>query len=245
MRAPLVVASVLSVICASAQDSTRTRSRFEIGILGTFESSYRVLSATEDDDLYNYFIDLRNDFEIPLMGYSAGFEVSFSPCEHWQLESGVRYTRNGWATEDLPVSSFVSPEGNLNGPALPITGHFLYHHNYVGVPLIVRYEFGERKLHFAPAIGFIGEALMEQTTVSVLEWQDGRESRESQSDTFTEYNSASVSACSDLGIIYRFNTRLAMRVAATGRYQLTELVDAPITAHLWSAGLLAGIRYHF
>ena len=245
MRTALLVTSVLATLCAWAQDSTRTLSRFEIGITGTFERSYRTLAATESGNDYSYIMDRRDDFEIPLAGYSAGLEIAFTACYRWHVESGIRYSMTGWATDELPVTTYVSPEGNLNYPAIPSTARFLSHYHYVGVPLILRYEFGKRKLHFAPAIGFIGETLLDQTAVFILERQDGHESRESFSDTFTEYNSTSLSAYSDVGVIYRFNEHLGMRLAATGRYQLTELVNAPITAHLWSVGFLAGLRYHF
>lgn len=242
MRTALFVASVLSVTCAFAQDSTRTRSRFEIGVYGSLNHCDRTLEAKEHGEFTDVLIDLANDLEVPKASYTLGLEVNYRFATHWFVESGLQYADLGFRTHE---SQFVGTDPLMNDPALIGSGRTIYSYRYLGLPLMVRYELGRKKVRFSTAIGIISDLFVKATSTSVFTRTGGNETRRTTTDTYSDYRTASISACSDLGVIYRFNARLGMRLAVTGRYQLTELVDAPITAHLWSVGLLAGLRYHF
>src|SRR5436190_3816174 len=182
MRTAITVIGLLSFVISSAQDSTRTRSRFEIGILGSVDHCYRVLAASGDEPYLDDLIGLRDDFEIPRTSGSEGIEIAYALHTKWILEGGIRYSFLGWGTEDLVATSYVSPEGNAGHPALPETGHIKYTFSYIGVPLMLRYQFGQHKIHFAPAFGLAFDAVHEATTTTYLEWADGHETRETRAD---------------------------------------------------------------
>ncbi|MEO8587761.1 MAG: outer membrane beta-barrel protein [Flavobacteriales bacterium] len=243
MRTALLVTGFLSILCASAQDSTRTHSSFEIGLYGSVDHCYRELLVREQGEQLDLVVDLRDDHELPRTSFAIGFEVAYGIGQHWFIESGLRYADLGWKTEEF--NSFHATDPVTNDPAIPASVRYIDSFKYLGIPLIVRFRPGRHRLQFAPAMGFVFDAMVQHRYTSVKEWPDGNVTHETLSEGDVEYNTLSISAYIDLGVIYRINDHIAVRLAPTGRYQLTELVDAPITAHLWSVGLLAGVRYHF
>ncbi|MBK8339994.1 MAG: PorT family protein [Flavobacteriales bacterium] len=242
MRNTFALGLLLITLPASAQLEGAAVSRFSIGITGSMDHCFRILANNRGDENTDRVIDLRNRSEIPKLSYSINADLLFHLDERWALISGLRYSDQGYRTEEFnEFASVDAPEGD---PAIPIGGiQYVYHFHYLSVPLLVQFRMGKGRLRFTPAIGLAGDILLEPTETTHSKWKDGRETSETRSAAQVGYNPISLSVRTELGGAYRIAERFELNAGLAGLYQITELIDAPITGHQWTVGFQCGTRY--
>ncbi len=242
MRNTFALGLLLITLPASAQQDSAVLSKFSIGVCGSLDLCHRFLVQNEGFVGGANIISARNAFEIPKVSYAAGVTISFDPNERWSFISGLRYSDQGYRTEEFnEFASVDAPEGD---PAIPIGGiQYVYHFHYLSVPLLVQFRLGNGRLRFTPALGVSGDMLLEPTETTHSKWKDGRETSETRSAAQVGYNPISLSVRTELGGAYRIADRFELNAGLAGLYQITELIDAPITGHLWTVGFQCGMRY--
>ena len=61
--------------------------------------------------------------------------------------------------------------------------------------------------------------------------------------TIFDYNKVNLSPTISVGIDYKINNRMNLRIEPTFRYGVLKIIDAPVTGYLYSGGL--NISYYF
>ncbi|MBK9075849.1 MAG: PorT family protein [Flavobacteriales bacterium] len=241
LRRAIVFGLLLGAFPALAQQDSVKLSRISIGVSGGPDHCFRTLADNGGNPFAGLIIDLRNDLEIPRVGHSIGADILFHLSEQWSVVSGVRYSDQGYRTEEITSFATVDmPEGD---PAIPLKGiQSVYHYRYLSVPVVGQFRPGKGRLRFASALGVSADFLLTATETVRKRWEDDLE-RESKSLDRENYNPVSLSGRAELGGTYRVVRRLELCAAIVGLYQLTKLTDTPITGYLWSVGVQCGIRY--
>ena len=236
MRWPILLCCIVIADFSRAQDTLP--SIWSVGVYGEIGSSYRTLNAT--GDYPEVLVDLDNDITRPTRYWASGVEVIRHINQHISLETGVLMTDRGWGT--MTFTEFVGADGVMNDPAVPdISVRHEYHHRYLGVPVMLRYAIGNGALRFAPAIGMSNEVLLDLRQVSYTEQTSGssRDVRHRGTDGF---NTFSITARTELALLWQMTDHLQLRIAPIATYQVTQLYDHDPACHQWTGGALIGMR---
>ena len=236
LRTLICIALIASGVIARGQDTLATHGNWSLGLSGSLDMSYRTLVKNEDTPIVDGLYEFREDAEVPGLRYSAGVDVIRDLGAHWGLSLGIQYSDRGFRTKENGIN-FTDNTGATIADA---TLH--YHHKFISFPLMVRYGSAKGKVRFRSALGASLDRLHEQHTVLVIEYPDGSEDEERFSDTFTEYEEWGISTIAEAGICVGLSEQFGLHFALRGRYQVNELVDAPLSAHLYDMGLIVGCQ---
>lgn len=118
----------------------------------------------------------------------------------------------------------------------------VYRYNYIEVPVKVNYKFGDNKLRLIAGAGIIAGVLTSSNQTVITEFRDGRTEEETYPGR-DSYNKANISSLMSLGFDLSISDRLNLRMEPTFRYGVLEIMDTPVTTHLWSAGLNIGVYF--
>ena len=256
MRPFILISLALISTVSFGQDSRKPTNasfefkRFMLGVNISPDYCFRVLENNNGSATSDMVIDLRNENEVAKLGFTGGLNICFNLSKRLGIETGLQYSSKGYAfkNSELTFGDLIDPRygflyTNNGGPA-PVLAKFIYHDNYLDIPLRVIYSFGEKKLHCIASIGVTANIFLHATQTSILEFEDGSERKETraQDDDFKSMNiSPAISAGIDYGVSQQFN----LRVEPTFRYGLLNIIDTPVTAYLWNAGLNVTCYYKF
>lgn len=88
--------------------SNKVENAWAVGISGTPLLSYRNVQSTSNDAMYSTVntSGLQQDYENekPLMAYSAGVNVNYSPSSRWNIQSGLYYSETGQVVENINLA---------------------------------------------------------------------------------------------------------------------------------------------
>ena len=113
---------------------------------------------------------------------------------------------------------------------------------YWCIPLKCILTTGNKKLRFISSFGITTNVLVKASTTNISTFIDGKKTKTTQQSNET-YNSINLSPTFSLGAEMRIKNRSFIRIEPTFRYGILNIIDAPITAKIWNAGL--NINYYF
>lgn len=132
-----------SLVCMSQKNTT------EFGVSG----GVNINSA--------YGESVSNDHKSSMAGFSAGVKFKYYTSDHFGIKALLLYDQNGWAYRSL---TFTSSMGNDLGK-----GDAIFKLNYLTVPVLAEYSFGNKVKFKAGAGGFFGLLLNNQVIVKIKE----------------------------------------------------------------------------
>jgi hypothetical protein len=210
----------------------------QIGLNTSVNMMYRSLKNNNGSSLSNQLIHTRDENEIPKVGYTVGINVLFNLKSNMSVESGIQYANKGYQTKMLETVSFQP-----NDPLAPEKAKFIYHFHYLDIPLKFNYVFGNRKIRYISSIGVTGNIFLKETQTSIRDYADRTEKTPTSSGF--EYERLNISPTISIGIDYKINNKMNFRIEPTFRYGVMKIIDAPITAYLFSGGVNFGFYYGF
>lgn len=252
-RIPLVIAAVVVYGSSMGQDPAAgdaSNGRWSIGARVTPGIGHRSLIAAEDNSTTRTIIDLRNDLEDPRFSPSAAVIAAFERSPHWAIEAGIGYSLLGYETrintDDLTFGDMIDPRrgfvyGTDEGP-LPERFIFRDDFHYLDLSLRAVWMLGHGRWRWISGLGVTTGFLLQAGTTLIKDYgSDGRErSTEEAVDDFEPFGLfPEVST----GASWSLNDRLELRAEPRFKYGLCRLIDAPITGHLWSAGIGFGCMF--
>lgn len=210
---------------------------FRIGIKASPDVTFRTLY---NDNKENEPIkEMRDDIEIPKMGYTTGISTGFRLGKHLELETGVYYSAKGFRTEKM---DFGYPP--IEDPAAADYSQLIYSYGYLDIPATLNaFFFTNSKLQLIATVSFTTNLLLKKREVNKLYYDNKEEVVDLYSTA--EYEPYTFTAEAGAGISWNLSTHFQLRAVPTFRYGLTKINDDPITAHLWSSGLMIGFHYLF
>lgn len=236
-RLTTILAIVIS-LTAFGQDNATETHKLLIGVTVSPDICFRTLEKTDGSSTNDWIMDLRNDGESPKFSYSTGLSLCYNLTRHWGIETGLQYSNKGFAfvNSNPTFGSQIDPRyGFIYGDSITkIT--MLDNFNYLDIPLRTIFTVGSRKVRFISSVGITTNILINATNTSVVKYENGDTDRNTQEQPY-DYKKVNFSPTVSIGIDWQLCDKFNLRVEPTFRYGLLKIIDAPITAYLWSGGL--------
>lgn len=242
MKAFLIIILTLSAQYAWSQDEVNVNSisdfnRVQIGISISPDICFRTLRNNDGSTTSDQIIALRNDNEIFKFGYTTGLNIGYSINSFFGLEMGIHYSNKGYQSKMIDLV-FSQPE-----PSLPEQFKYIDNFHFVDVPFKANFTLGKKRVRFFTSVGVTTNFFIKATTTSVMVYAD-REDRKTSSSNY-EYAKVNFSPTFSAGIDFKINNSMNLRFEPTIRYGMMKIIDTPITAYLYNAGLNVSYYYSF
>lgn len=242
VRSLSMAGSIFAAIVLPAQETAAPKSPLRFGMNLLPAMAYRELVQTEKNTTTESIIAFRNGYEIPRFAYGANLVCALDLSDRFSVEAGIGYSLMGYQ---------LDMDGLVFGDAIDPNRGFIYETNaaptairysieYLEVPLRLVMGCGKGRWRSITGIGLTTGYLLRSG--HVLRYPDGSTDR---SDTTSEddYRSINLFPTLSTGAAYKLNDHIELRLEASGRYGVMDIVDAPISAQLWSAGLGCGVMW--
>lgn len=226
-----------TVLCA--QDGATTTRMWRLGMGVSPGIAYRGLVSTEDAGLWDHFITSRNDYEEPRFAYGCSLFCALDLSDRFSVEGGLGYSLMGYQLnmDELNFGDMIDPN---RGFIFQTNDNRLralrYSFHYLELPVRVVFHCGKGRMRWISSAGLTTSYLLKSTTTSVLQYADGSTERNT-SESGYDYNTIGLFPTFSTGVSYALNDRMELRLEPQARYGVLRIIDAPITAHLWSAGV--------
>lgn len=225
---------LVSTFLVFGQNSS-TKSKFKFGVSFSNDIGYRLLKHNDSDLTNDFVLEERNETEIPKFCYSAGLTIAYKISERASLSSGILYSNKGYQTEKLSISSGTSD------PLIPNEAQFRFNINYIDVPFLYKHQFGEGKWRFQIGGGITTNVFLNEVQQTIKYFDD--EVEKDAEETASDYNRINLSPQVSFGVSYDIHERFFLYANPVFRYGILKIIDAPITAYLFTGGLNIGIQF--
>lgn len=228
---PAAVASGQNFRAGKAPSDFR---KIQFGINISPDICYRTLI----NDSENEFIkEYRDGIEIPKAGYSAGMSLAYHIGKNFGIETGIQYSNKGLRTKMVEIddSSLERPDA-----AVPEKHGLIDNFHYLDIPVKANFFLGTKKLRFVAGAGIAVNFLVKSSHTSIKVFPDRTDkTTHSHNEVFRKMN---LSPFVSLGIDYKLNDKINIRVEPTFRYGILKIIDSP-SAHLFSGGVNIGCYF--
>lgn len=238
----LIFLFVLFTTSFTFSQETESTSKFYLGISTSGDFAFRTLSVAEgnNDLILPQLIESRNTREQALFGYRVSGRLGYHLSKHIGLETGLGFSRSGYSTKRQDLF-FVAPSSQID-PALPSGWQLKDNFYYVSVPLMANFSFGKNRLKFVTGLGTSFDFLVLSQSTSIKHYEGSKKKRNAVNST-KDFKTFNLSPGVSLGVSYNLKENLSLRLETAFRYGVVEIIDAPITANLWSTGLNCGLYF--
>lgn len=225
-----------------AQDPVATERTLRFGVNLLPSMAYRDLVLMEKNATTSSILAFRNDYEEPRFAYGANIMCALDLSDRLSVEGGIGYSLMGYQLnmEALTFGDQIDPNRGFIYETNDVPTAVRYSIEYLELPLRLVIGFSEGRLSSITGLGF---------TTSYL-FRSGRSLRSSDGtvdrwDTTSEddYHTIDLFPTLSTGAAYTLSDHIELRLEASGRYGISRINDAPITEHLWSAGLGCGVMW--
>lgn len=234
MKKALFFLSLLVTTSLVFGQSSSAESKFQFGVSFSNDIGYRLLKHNDSDPSNDFVLEQRNEIEIPKYCYSAGLTIAYRLSERARLSSGLLYSNKGYQTEKLSTYS-GTPD-----PLIPNEAQFRYNFNYIDIPLLYKYRFGQGKWRFQIGGGITTNVFLKEVR-QTIEYFDDDVEKDSE-DTEYDYNRINLSPQVSFGITYDIHERFLLTASPVFRYGILKIIDTPVTAYLFTGGLNVAIQ---
>jgi hypothetical protein len=249
---PTIAAMMIS-FAAFGQEASEAKTstefkRLSLGLNISPDYCYRSLTNNDGSEFSSRIIDVRNAIEKQKIAYTGGINANYSLSKSIAIESGLQYSNKGYAISysDLTFGDMIDPRYgyvyDTLGLTVPIATGIIYNHIYLDIPLRAIISLGERRLRYVASIGIVTNILLKATQTTVSESLNGDKKRETKTQ-LEDFKTLNFSPMISVGLDYKVNDRLNLRAEPTFRYGLLKIIDAPVSAYLWTAGLNISCYY--
>ncbi|HEY0261678.1 MAG TPA: porin family protein [Chitinophagales bacterium] len=224
MKNLLLILLTTLVFCSFAQDFKR----FQIGVNFSPEMAYRFLP---NDPTVQAGL---KGLEIPKFGFTTGINFCYNITSVFGIETGLQYSNKGWQMKKQDLIF----ESNLNGFSWTPTGDYYkiaYAFHYIDIPVKANFTVGKKKVRFFTSIGLVASILVQET--SSLTMQESGKTTKTTKNSYDKTAAANLSPMLSLGIDYKINSKMNLRVEPTARFGVLNNV------YLYNAGI--NLAYYF
>ncbi|MES2621388.1 MAG: porin family protein [Bacteroidota bacterium] len=230
----------LAALTCYGKDKTKETSsadfrRVQIGINVSPDICFRTLKNNDGSLTSDLVVKLNNENETVKVGYTTGLNVCFNIKKFVGLETGIQYSNKGYQTK-MEHLIYAQPE-----PGFPNKAKFIYNFHCIDIPVKANFTIGKKKVRFFTSVGLTTNILFKETATNVYVYSD-RKVRKTYPTRY-DYKRINISPTISVGIDYKINNRMNLRVEPTFRYGVLKIIDAPVTGYLYSGGL--NISYYF
>ncbi len=206
--------------------------------------AYRNLVSTEGDAHWNDHIAFRNSFEEPRFAYGGGLSCALGLSDRFSVEGGLGYSLMGYQfnMHDLTYGDMIDPNRGFIYETNDVPRAVRYSFHYAELPLRLVFHCGKGRFRWISAVGLTTSYLLKSTSTMVTVDAGGSSERKT-SDSSYDYNTVGLFPTVSTGVSYRLNDHIELRMEPQARYGVLRIIDAPVSAHLWSAGVGFGFMW--
>lgn len=206
--------------------------------------AYRSLVSTDGDDFWNSHIAFRNDYEESRFAYGGSLFCALGLSGRFSAEGGLGYSLMGYQfnMHDLTYGDMIDPNRGFIYETNDVPRAIRYSFHYVELPLRVVFHCGKGRLRSITGVGMTTGFLLKCTSTLVSENVDGSTDRNT-SESGDDYRTIGLFPTLSTGVSYTLNDHIELRMEPQARYGVLRIIDAPVTAHLWSAGVGFGFMW--
>lgn len=232
---------VLANVSQGQTDSTR---HWTIGVGVGAGLGYRALSNTTTSNTVDLIIRSRDEREEPRIALGGHVGAGFQLSRRIGVEAGIGYVQQGWQGHidggDFIFRDPIDPL--IIDPAIPERITFIEVFHYLDLRLGATLTLGKGRWRSISALGVAPALLIAARTRINTEYADGRNTRESREplETFNTYN---LFPYFSTGVAFHPGGRWEWRLQPSVRYGTLRIIDAPITAHVFSGTVDFGVRF--
>jgi|688.fasta_scaffold27983_3 hypothetical protein len=248
IRTLLPAVGLAIVGTVNAQDAV-PEGRWSIGASGWAGASYRTLINIDGSALADRIIDGRNEREEWDVAIGGGFHAGYRLSDRFSLEAGVAYARFGYADavnlSDLTFGDQIDPRRGFiynTGDVPPESWRFVDRFHYLELPIGVVMELGQGRWRSFTTLGVAPAFLLAAQGLTVSTYEDGRDERESF-EPLEDYASFNLIPYFSTGVTMHPGGRWTWSLCPTFRYGALKLIDAPVSARVYSVSLDLGVRF--
>lgn len=239
MKHILLVVFILFIYSVQGQNlRSHYEKRFSFGLSFSPDYTYRTLKSNVDDV---GFIDIRNEMESARFGFTTGLSVKYQLSKRWVLESGLQYADRGdkMETDD---ADYVFPD-NGEDPFVPDKTKTVNHYYFLGIPLKANFYLLNKRTKVFLSTGISTDFFSGSKTKQIYTI-DGKDEVSSYSEEGVDFTSVNFVGLAGLGIDYRINEKLELRVEPIVRYSFSSLTTySDLETYLYSAGINFAIYF--
>lgn len=206
-----------------------------VGVNFSPDYSYRTIKS-DGSTGGNTVLASSKKWGIAKFGFTTGVTFSLHIKNHLRFETGFQYSNKGYKSK---MMDFIWAQPD---PALAVKGRSIYNINYLDLPAKLNVTFSEKKIRFCAGAGLVVNILIKQSFIMIQYFKNG-DIQENNNVVHYNYKKFNISPFLSAGIDYQINNKSNLRVEPTFRYGIFKLMDAPVSEHLWNAGL--NITYLF
>ena len=248
----LLSTALMASVTAMAQTPLHEPdTRWSIQAMGAGAMSYRTLVNKDGSEQSDAIIELRDGIEDFRVGYGGHVMLTRPLCTGWTVGIGLSYMRFGYESNfdvsDLSFGDMIDPRrgfiyGGTTTP--PVSIRHADEYQYIGIPVRLERTWGGKRFHPLLGLCITPAYLLDASTIARYEYADGSSERHSTS-VRSEFQAFNLFATLEAGCAYDASDRLQIRLIPYANLGVLEIVDAPISARLWSAGVQAGAAWRF
>jgi len=237
----LLLTSSFTYSFAQEQSETVEYKKVLIGLNVSPDYSYRTLSNNDGSRTSSLIIDIRDSLETAKLGYTVGLNFIYNFNKRIGISTGLLISNKGYKSVMTGLAFDNLSAGFDVSSTRPKNIEVIDNYYYFDIPIKGVVSFGKGSFRFIASIGITTNFLLNSNTVLVVDNVDG-----SKTKTTTPtggFNRFNVSPQISLGVEKRIKNRSFIRIEPIFKYGVLKIIDAPITANLWSAGF--NISYYF
>ena len=216
-------------------DKKNKTNRFGIGVLLSADYNYRTLYNNDGQEITDRLIDVRNEGERWLFGYTTGIIVAIDINERMGIVAGVGYSLKGMQTSiQRARSTFPVPDD------YGYDFHFEYRSSYVEFPFEFTYMITKGKIYVEGNLGLSSSILIEERQWFKKCYDDGKREIDRRTTEY-DYKRLNISPTVGVDMVWNISERIEFGIGPKLRWGVTKIIDTPISATLWNIGLETSI----
>jgi hypothetical protein len=190
--------------------------------------NYRTLVNLSNNPFSDRIINLRNEREIPRIGYSTQLYLAVDITKKTSIEFGLGYKDMGFTYENMTVSK----------PNIAYIASLIDHFYYYSIPIAIRQTWGNKKWQFTYHLGLSTNIFRVQKTNIIAINPNIADTTIINIDGRSTYKDILLIPSVGLGTTYNINSKSQICFEPTLRYSISSITqNTPINGYLYNVGL--------
>ena len=190
--------------------------------------NYRSLVNHSNNPFSDRIINLRNEREIPRIGYSTQLYLAVDITKKTSIEFGLGYKDMGFTYENMTVSK----------PNIAYIASLIDHFYYYSIPIALRQTWGNKKWQFTYHLGLSTNIFRVQKTNIIAINPNIADTTIINIDGRSTYKDILLIPSVGLGTTYNINSKSQICFEPTLRYSISSITqNTPINGYLYNVGL--------
>jgi hypothetical protein len=231
----LAISLFLIVIAFYFTNTHAQEKAWSLDVSGNIGLSYRALIDNDKAPSNASIITLRDEQEMPSFCGGTSLNGSYQWNPFFQLSLGVEYFNLSWKTKKMALY-FENPD-----PFLPQHIRIIDAFDYIGLPLQIKAILPMKLWQFQGVFLYEEAILISSRSTNIQYYSDHKE--QSTSPSMYAYKKQNSFLGLKLVAKRKISPKMAAQLDFGIRVGTRKIIDAPISAQVYSTGLGVGISY--